>query len=57
MNRLARLVTVVATLSLPLLLSDCSSFDPSDIMDSMFASQVSGTSFCVESTGINARPC
>jgi hypothetical protein len=39
MNRLARLVTVVATLSLPLLLSDCSSFDPTDIMDNMFASQ------------------
>ncbi len=39
MNRLARLVTVVATLSLPLLLADCSSFDPTDIMDNMFASQ------------------
>jgi hypothetical protein len=38
MNRLARVVTVVATLSLPLLLADCSSFDPTDIMDSMFAS-------------------
>jgi hypothetical protein len=39
MNRLARLVTVVATLSLPLLLSDCSSFDPTDVMDNIFASQ------------------
>jgi hypothetical protein len=39
MNRLARLATVVATLSLPLLLADCSSFDPTDIMDNMFASQ------------------
>ena len=39
MNRLARLVTAVATLSLPLLLADCSSFDPTDIMDSMFAAQ------------------
>jgi hypothetical protein len=38
MNRLARLATVVATLSLPLLLADCSSFDPTDIMDNMFAS-------------------
>jgi hypothetical protein len=39
MNRLARWVTVAATLSLPLLLSDCSSFDPTDIMDNIFASQ------------------
>jgi hypothetical protein len=33
------IVTLAATLSLGLLLSNCSSFDPSDIMDSMFASQ------------------
>jgi hypothetical protein len=39
MNRLARVVTVVATLSLPLLLADCSSFDPTDIMDTLFSSQ------------------
>jgi hypothetical protein len=39
MNRLARMVTVAATLSLPLLLADCSSFDPTDIMDGIFASQ------------------
>jgi hypothetical protein len=39
MNRLARTLTVASTLSLVLLLSNCSSFDPSDIMDNMFASQ------------------
>jgi hypothetical protein len=33
MNRLARIATVASTLSLVLLLSGCSSFDPSDIMD------------------------
>jgi hypothetical protein len=38
MNHLARTVTVASTLSL-LLLSNCSSFDPTDIMDSMFQSQ------------------
>jgi len=39
MNRLARTVTVASTLSLVLLLSNCSSFDPTDIMDNMFAGQ------------------
>jgi hypothetical protein len=39
MNRLARAVTVASTLSLALLLSDCSGFDPTDIMDNLFASQ------------------
>jgi hypothetical protein len=39
MNRLARMVTAASTLSLVLLLSNCSSFDPTDIMDNMFASQ------------------
>jgi hypothetical protein len=39
MNRLARMVTVASTLSLVLLLSNCSSFDPTDIMDNIFASQ------------------
>jgi hypothetical protein len=39
MNRLARMVTVASTLSLVLLLSNCSSFDPTDIMDNMFAGQ------------------
>jgi hypothetical protein len=39
MNRLARTLTVASTLSLVLLLSNCSSFDPTDIMDNMFASQ------------------
>jgi hypothetical protein len=39
MNRLARTLTVASTLSLVLLLSNCSSFDPTDIMDSMFAAQ------------------
>jgi hypothetical protein len=38
MNRLARTLTVASTLSLVLLLSNCSSFDPTDIMDNMFAS-------------------
>jgi hypothetical protein len=39
MNRLARTVTLGSTLSLVLLLSNCSSFDPTDIMDNLFASQ------------------
>ena len=39
MNRLARTVTVASTLSLILLLSNCSSFDPTDIMDGIFAAQ------------------
>jgi hypothetical protein len=39
MNRLARIVTVASTLALGLLLSSCSSFDPTDIMDNLFASQ------------------
>jgi hypothetical protein len=39
MNRLARTVTVASTLSLVLLLSNCSSFDPTDIMDNIFAGQ------------------
>jgi hypothetical protein len=39
MNRLARLVSVASTLSLLLLLSNCSSFDPTDIIDNMFAAQ------------------
>jgi hypothetical protein len=39
MNRLARTLTVASTLSLVLLLSNCSSFDPTDIMDGIFASQ------------------
>jgi hypothetical protein len=39
MNRLASRVTVAATLSLGLLLSNCSSFDPTDIMDGIFAAQ------------------
>jgi hypothetical protein len=39
MNRLARTLTVASTLSLVLLLSNCSSFDPTDIMDNVFAAQ------------------
>jgi hypothetical protein len=39
MNRLARTVMVASTLSLILLLSNCSSFDPTDIVDNVFASQ------------------
>ncbi len=39
MNRLARMATRAASLSLVLLLSDCSSFDPTDIVDNMFAAQ------------------
>jgi hypothetical protein len=39
MNRLARTLTVASTLSLALVLSNCSSFDPTDIMDGLFASQ------------------
>ena len=38
MNRLARTVTVASALSFVLLLSNCSSFDPTDIMDNIFAS-------------------
>jgi hypothetical protein len=33
MNRLARTVTLASTLSFVLLLSNCSSYDPSDLMD------------------------
>jgi len=39
MNRLARTGTVVSALSLVLLLSSCSGFDPTDIMDNLFAGQ------------------
>jgi hypothetical protein len=39
MNRLARTVAVASTLSLGLLLSNCSSFDPTDIVDNLFAAQ------------------
>jgi hypothetical protein len=39
MNRLARMVRVASGLSLVLLLSNCSNFDPTDIMDNMFAAQ------------------
>jgi hypothetical protein len=39
MNRLARTLTVAAGLSLALLLSNCGTFDPTDIMDNIFASQ------------------
>ena len=39
MNRLARTLTVASALSLVLLLSNCSSFDPTDIMDNIFAAQ------------------
>ena len=39
MNRLARMVTVASTLSLALVLSNCSSFDPTDIVDGVFAGQ------------------
>jgi hypothetical protein len=39
MNRLARTVMLASTLSLVLLLPNCSSFDPTDIMDNLFASQ------------------
>jgi hypothetical protein len=39
MNRLARTLTVASTLSLVLALSNCSSFDPTDIMDGIFAAQ------------------
>jgi hypothetical protein len=39
MNRLARTLTVASALSLVLPLSNCSSFDPTDIMDGIFASQ------------------
>jgi hypothetical protein len=39
MNRLARTLTVASALSLVLLLSNCSSFDPTDILDGVFAAQ------------------
>jgi hypothetical protein len=39
MNRLARTLTVASALSLVLLLSNCSSFDPTDILDNVFAAQ------------------
>jgi hypothetical protein len=39
MNRLARTLTVASTLSLALALSNCSSFDPTDILDGIFAAQ------------------
>jgi hypothetical protein len=39
MNCLARTGTVVSALSLVLLLSNCSGFDPTDIMDNIFAAQ------------------
>jgi hypothetical protein len=39
MNRLPRILTVASALSLVLLLSNCSSFDPTDIMDGIFAAQ------------------
>ena len=39
MNRLARTLTLASALALGLLLSNCSSFDPTDIMDNLFASQ------------------
>jgi hypothetical protein len=39
MNRLARTLTVASTLSLALALSNCSSFDPTDIVDNIFAAQ------------------
>ncbi len=39
MNRLARTLTVASTLSLVVPLAGCSDFDPSDIMDGIFASQ------------------
>jgi hypothetical protein len=37
MNRLARTLTVASALSLVLLLSNCSSFDPTDILDGFTA--------------------
>src|SRR5580704_2168059 len=39
MNRLARMVRVASGLALVALLSGCSSFDPTDIMDNVFAAQ------------------
>jgi hypothetical protein len=39
MNRLARTLRVAGTLSLVLLLSNCSNFDPTDIMDNVLTSQ------------------
>ena len=37
MNRLARALSVASALALVLLLSNCSSFDPSDIVDTLFS--------------------
>ena len=39
MNRLARMMRVAFGLALVLSLSNCSNFDPTDIMDNMFAGQ------------------
>jgi hypothetical protein len=39
MNRLARMFFVASTLSLALLLADCSGFDPTNMLDDLFASQ------------------
>jgi hypothetical protein len=39
MKRLARTLTVASTLSLALVLSNCSSFDPTDLLDGIFAAQ------------------
>jgi hypothetical protein len=39
MERLARTLTVASTLSLALVLSNCSSFDPTDMLDGIFAAQ------------------
>jgi hypothetical protein len=39
MHRFARTLTIASGLSLGLLLSNCSSFDPTDIMDNLFAAQ------------------
>ena len=60
MNRLARTLTVASTLSLVLLLSNCSSFDPTDIMDNMFASQKKPLPRFPESASdpaLVAKPC
>jgi hypothetical protein len=39
MQRFPRLLMVAPALSLALLLADCSNFDPTDIMDDLFAAQ------------------
>jgi hypothetical protein len=39
MKRLARTLGVASTLSLALVLSNCSSFDPTDVLDGIFAAQ------------------